>query len=202
MEIEGAGSFCLDAEVMHALGLAEGAQVAPGLLIRIAEAAGRRQARAVALGLLNRRLRSRAEVETALLQRGIQREVVVAVTAELRRQGWIDDARFAKAWVRDRLALRPRGMRRLRAELLAKGVSATVADEAIAALVPAGSEDGLALEQARSWLRRMGGLEPEVARRRLAGRLARRGYAPETIVRTLRTLLPSRQGRSDADPAA
>lgn len=202
MEIEGAGTFCLDAETMRALGLAEGARVAPGLLVRIAEAADRRQARAVALGLLRRRLRSRAEVETALLRRGIQREVIMAVTAELRRQGWIDDARFAKAWVRDRLALRPRGMRRLRAELLAKGVSASVADEAIAALVPAGSEDGLALEQARSWLRRMRGLEPEVARRRLTGRLARRGYAPETIVRTLRTLLPPRQGPPDADPAA
>jgi regulatory protein len=202
VEIEGAGSFCLDAETIRALGLTEGAPVAPDLVVRVAEFAGRRQATAVALGLLRRRLRSRAELEAGLLRRGVHREVVLAVTAELRRQGWIDDARFAKAWVRDRLALRPRGMRRLRAELLAKGVSASVADEAIAALVPAGSEDGLALEQARSWLRRMRGLEPEVARRRLVGRLARRGYAPETIVRTLRTLLPSRQGRSDADPAA
>lgn len=157
-------------------------------MARVETATAKQNGQAVALRLLERRLRSRAELEAALRRRGIPPAEVVAIVGGLRRVGWIDDARFARAWIADRLALRPSGHRRLRAELLARGISTTDADEALAALLPSTTERALALEQARRRLRRLEHLPPPVARRRLIAWLQRRGFEPAVIARVLRTL--------------
>jgi regulatory protein len=122
--------------------------------------------------------------------------------AELARDGWIDDARFARAWVRDRLALRPSGRRRLRAELMVRGVPAQVADDAITATLPEGAEDALALVQAKARFRRMGALSPPVAHRRLVGWLRRRGFGADAIARALRGLKGAHVDDPNDDPAA
>ncbi len=202
VDIEGTGSFHLDVETVRALGLVEGQEIGESVLSRVTEAAARHHARTVALRLLQRRLRSRAELEAALRRRGIARETLLAVAAELRVAGWIDDSRFARVWIQDRMALRPCGARRLRAELLAKGVSPQIADEAIAALVPRAAEEALALEQARARLNRLRGLAPVVARRRMAAWLQRRGYAADVIARTLRAVTRDHPEQPDVDPAA
>jgi regulatory protein len=167
-------------------------------LARAETATAKQNGQAVALRLLERRLRSRAELEMALRRRGIPAADVLAVVGELRRAGWIDDVRFAKSWIADRLALSPRGRRRLRIELLARGVSATDADEALAALLPSTTEQALALEQARRGLHRLRHLPPSVARRRLIAWLRRRGFGAETIAQVLRTETASGE---EGDPA-
>ncbi len=202
VDIDGAGTYRLDAETVRALGLTEGCEVDEALVAGIAGAATRLHGKTIALRLLQRRLRSRSELEAALRRRGVPREAVIAVLGDLGRDGWIDDARFARAWVRDRLALRPCGRRRLRAELLAHGVAAPVADEAVRELLSGDAEAELALEQARARWGRLRGVEPIAARRRLAGWLQRRGYAPDVIARTLRLLSPALSDRPDVDPAA
>lgn len=206
VDIEGAGTFRLDADTVHALALIEGCEADAALRARVAGAAARRQGKAIALRLLQRRLRSRAELEAALRRRGMPPEAAVAVIGELVRAGWVDDARFARAWVQDRLALRPCGGRRLRAELLAHGVSASVADDAVRALLSGDVEAELALQQAQARLVRFRRIPTIVARRRLAGWLQRRGFAPEVIALTLRRLAPALSDRSsdrpDVDPAA
>lgn len=124
----------------------------------------------------------------------------MAVIGELARSGWIDDARFARAWIADRLALRPSGARRLRAELAARGVAPAVIAEALGAQLLPEQEEALALRQAGDRLRRLRGFPPHVARRRLVGWLQRRGYSAGTIARTLRKVGPSSAGSSDDDP--
>jgi regulatory protein len=202
VEIEGVGVRHLDAETARGLHLAEGAHLDAQALHQIELAASRQEARTIVWRLLQRRLRSRAEVERALRRRNIPPDAVVAVIADLRRNGWIDDARFARSWVQDRLALRPCGPRRLRAELRVRGVSADVAEEAITTLVPRAVEDDVAMSQARARLVRLRGLPPEVARRRLAAWLQRRGFGGEIIARVLRTVTQSPPDEPDVDPAA
>lgn len=202
VDIEGKGQFRLDVKTARTLGLVEGQEIGEAVLSRVTEAAARHDARTVALRLLHRRLRSRAELETALRRRRIARETILAVSAELRVAGWIDDSRFARVWIQDRMALRPCGARRLRGELLAKGVVPQIAEEAIAALVPRAAEDTLALEQARARLKRLRGLAPVVARRRMAAWLQRRGYAADVIARALRAVTREHPDQPDVDPAA
>ncbi|MDR7417601.1 MAG: regulatory protein RecX, partial [Armatimonadota bacterium] len=119
MEIEGRGTLRVAAETARTLRLKAGAVLERAVLYEVEQAARRHEARAIAWQLLKRRLRSRAELEQALRRRHIPPDVVLTVCAELRRDGWLDDARFARSWVQDRLALRPCGPRRLRAELRA-----------------------------------------------------------------------------------
>lgn len=202
VDIEGAGTFRLDAETVHALALVKGCEADAALVARVAGAAARRLGKTIALRLLQRRLRSRAELEAGLRRRGVPPESAVAVIGELTRAGWIDDVRFAQTWVRDRLALRPCGGRRLRAELQARGVAASIADDAVRSLVPGAVEAELALQQAQARLARLRRLPPMVARRRLAGWLHRRGFASEVIARTMRALEAALSSGPDVDPAA
>ncbi|MBM3469687.1 MAG: regulatory protein RecX [Armatimonadetes bacterium] len=199
VEIEGVGRFQVDARTVGALGLAEGQAIAPEVVGRLVSAAERQRARTVALGLLQRRLRSRAELESALRRRGVPRDEALAAIGELARSGWIDDARFARAWIADRLALRPSGARRLRTELAIRGVAPAVIAEALAAQLLPEQEEAMALRQAGDRLRRLRGLPPNVARRRLVGWLQRRGYSSGTIARALRKVGPPGEGSPDDD---
>jgi len=189
-------------QTARALGLEAGSTVNATTLARMVDAAAREEARAVALRLLGRRWRSRRELEAALRRRGLPAAAIASAVGELRRQGWIDDARFARAWVQDRLALRPCGRRRLRAELLAKGIAPSLVDEVLSTLLPAAAEGDLALHQARARLARLKGLPTQTARRRLAGWLQRRGFSAEVVARVLRTLALGMSDPPDVDPAA
>ncbi|UCH78143.1 MAG: RecX family transcriptional regulator [Candidatus Coatesbacteria bacterium] len=103
-----------------------------------------------ALRYLRPRLRSRHEIEQRLRRYGYGRDVEQAVISRLAEAGYVDDRAFAEAWIRDRLRLRPKGRRALRAELAKKGV---VSEDVAAALAEADEE-----------------AEEEVARRALAPR--------------------------------
>lgn len=201
VEVEGIGRFRIDVRTASALGLAEGQHLAPDEVARLASAAERQRARTAALRLLQQRLRSRAELEVALRGRSVPREAALAVIGELARAGWIDDGRFARAWIADRLALRPSGARRLRAELAARGVAPSVIAEALQEQLLPEQEEAMALRQAQSRLQRLQGFPPHVARRRLVGWLKRRGYSAGTIANTLRKVEQTGAGNPDDDPS-
>ena len=141
--------------------------------------------------LLSIRLRSHKELADRLRRRGVSAEIVAALTADLERHGLLDDARFAQAWVRTRLALSPSGPRRLRYELAQKGVAREVINRALGETLSDRDEGALAHDVARARLRRYRGLPRQVIYRRLAGLLERRGFATGVIIRTLHDLLGS-----------
>jgi len=188
VSIEGAGTYRLGVETAARLGLQEGLDVDGVLLGRVAAAASIREGTTSALRLLQRRLRSRAELSAGLHRRGLSVPQITAVLSDLERSGWIDDQRFARLWVQDRMALRPRGARALRAELRLRGVSAEIINETINGLVPTEREEGAALEMTRRRIERLRRLPPEVARRRLIGWLQRRGFGGGAIAHALRLL--------------
>jgi regulatory protein len=198
--VERLGTLRLCAGDVATLGVVEGTLLPDAVLRRARRLATRREARAVALRLLRRRLRSRAELEEALRRRGYARDDVAAVVADLARVGWIDDARFARAWIVDRLRLRPSGRRRLFAELAARGVNRDVIRDALAAALPAADEEELALLQAAARSRRLQGVPPAAARRRLASWLQRRGFDGAAVGRAVRAVLgpADREGDGDA----
>jgi regulatory protein len=202
VDVEGAGTFRIEAGTAQALGIEAGAMLEPAVVAQIAQASARQEARSIALALLQRRLRSRMELEHALRRRKVPAEAILAVSAELRRTGWLDDARFARLWVQDRLAVRPCGPRRLTADLRAKGVEGQIIHDTIASLVPGALEDDLAARQAQVQWQRLRQHPPAVARRRLAAWLQRRGYRGEVIARVLRSTSADPIDDPNVDPAA
>jgi regulatory protein len=188
VSVAGAGSYRLRVEASDGLALHEGLEVDEGLLDRVRAAAAIHEGAAGALRLLQRRLRSRAELRAALKRRGLALPEITAVLSDLELAGWIDDRRFARLWVRDRMTLRPRGARALQAELRARGVSAEIINETLAALISPETEEDAALDVTRRKVERLRRLPPDVARRRLAGWLRRRGFGAGAIARALRLL--------------
>lgn len=140
------------------------------------------KAREAALGLLSFRARTGSELRRRLLRKEFPEEVVDATVADLVERGMVDDSSFAEMFVRDRMRFRPRGARRLAQELRAKGVAPQTAADAIGEVMEREevSELDLAREAVAKWSRRAGE-DPQRARRRLYGFLARRGFGGETV---------------------
>jgi len=148
-----------------------------------------------ALNLLARRPRSSQEVRSRLKQKGFAEPAVEEALQRLEGWNYVDDADFARYWVENREANRPRGRRLLEQELRHKGVDREVARSAIDAAEP--DEFADALELANGKLRSYSGLDPQVARRRLAGFLGRRGYGFDVIGPVLQRV--SGEAESDED---
>ncbi|MGH2662914.1 MAG: RecX family transcriptional regulator [Actinomycetota bacterium] len=108
--------------------------------------------------------------------------------------GLVDDERFAQEVA---ASMRRRGMGRRAgiSALRAKGVAAEVAEVATEE-IDQGDEETRAEEVARIRLRRLDGLQPEVARRRLLGFLLRRGFDSDAARAATRRVLEEQQEAS------
>ncbi len=98
----------------------------------------------------------------------------------------IDDEAFASAWVDARLRTRNSSRRALQAELRAKGIADDIAEAALAAVDEDAELQGaraLAAKFVRA-LPHANGLA-EADRRRLFGRLTRRGFASDVVRQVL-----------------
>lgn len=190
--LDGGQVLRVRAEDVAALGLEAEGELDAEQLGGLRERAERVRATESALRLLAVRLRSRREIEDRLRRRGAAPEVIRSVLDRLTAEGFLDDERFARLWIEGRLALRPSGGLRLRSELLRKGVAGEVIDQALRTAVSEADERRLALEVARTRLRRYRSEPAEVAYRRLAGVLHRRGFSSGAIVQALHELFGRR----------
>jgi regulatory protein len=131
-----------------------------------------------ALHFLSYRPRSSAEVRQNLSKRGISEALIEETLIRLQTTGLVNDEAFARAWVENRNAFRPRGKPALRMELRRKGLN----DEIIQSVLDSqGNEAALALTTARKYARRLSGLEWPEFRQKLSGFLARRGFSYTTL---------------------
>ena len=111
------------------------------------------------------------------------------MVADLTTRGYVDDQAFARWWAEARARGRRVGSRRLRQELLAKGIPREMAEAAIAAAFEEVGEAERALEAGR---RRLPGLRRGPGARvaaRLFDYLLRRGYPVSAVRRAVRMLL-------------
>jgi regulatory protein len=93
----------------------------------------------------------------------------------------VDDEAFARYWVENREAFRPRGKRSLRFELRRKGIAGSVIDDAVAHIDEADS----AYRAAQGRARQLDQLDYQTFRHRLSGFLQRRGFDYDTVKETV-----------------
>ena len=148
--------------------------------------------RAIAAGmdLLSYRPRSTQEIRDRLARKGFAEPAVEAAIERLAGWGYLNDGDFARRWVENRTEHRPRGSRLLAQELRHKGIDRELIGETLeeadldelAAALQAGER------KAQSYAK----LESAVAKRRLSGFLARRGFAGGTVRQATEQLLGER----------
>ncbi len=133
------------------------------------------------LKFLERRLHSRAELARKLARQEFFQAMIEEVLDDLTRLGYVDDDRFAHARASSAAQHKHHGRRRAKTELLKAGIGGATADRALDDVYrladPLAVPRALAMRQSAR-LRR---LDPLVARRRLSGMLARRGFDYDAI---------------------
>lgn len=149
-------------------------------------------ARLAAFDLLARKAWSARDLHRRLRRRGAPDEVAQAVVAELASRGYVDDAAFARFWAESRARSRRVGSRRLRQELLQKGIARDVVTTAVAAAFEEAPEALRCLEAGRRRLPALLRRGAERAAPRLRDYLARRGYPPAMVMRTVAALTGAR----------
>lgn len=130
-----------------------------------------------ALRFLSVRTRSESEIRQYLRKRKVADDVLEQTLIRLRSSRLADDGQFAQAWVENRNTFRPRGQRALAWELQRKGVSAPIAQAALASV----DEPALAYQAASKRARQLANLPWEEFRSKLSGFLARRGFPYSAI---------------------
>jgi regulatory protein len=139
------------------------------------------QAKLAAERLLGVRMRSERELRQRLLQKGFPAEAVDETIAVFLRVHLLDDAEFARLWVRDRLRLRPRSSAFLRRELRLKGVRDDIITQVLSEAFEEKEDIDVARELAAAYRRKHPGLDADVLKRRLAGFLQRKGYSASVV---------------------
>lgn len=137
--------------------------------------------------LLKFRLRSEHELYSRLKKKGFPENTIRKAVSFLKEKGFVDDSIFAQAWLNSRLK-RPFGLRRITQELKLKGVGREVIAEQVRGLKESYSEEKVVEELARLKLDKMKSIEPQKARQRLYGYLARRGFSSAAIIDVINKL--------------
>jgi regulatory protein len=119
---------------------------------------------------------------------GIAEEDIEAALIDLEAVDLVDDERFARELAAHEVDRRLAGRRAALASLRKAGVARDMAERAVEE-ASGEDEEARAEELARSRVRRLGNLPPEVAYRRLLGFLQRRGYDGETARAVCRRVL-------------
>jgi len=142
----------------------------------------------VAVRALMRRGHSVNEMQKLLARRADNELLVKVVLARMRENGQLDDARYAKQFVRQRTEIRRQGKYRITRDLRARGVPDEHIEAALAESAEQTDETALVRQRIERKLKLTRG---EVDERKIASlyrSLMRAGFAPDLIRRELQSM--------------
>lgn len=198
--IDGTIAATVSAELIGQLGLRVGRRIDEVEAVQLSRAAARLEVFDKAVELLSVRARSVRDLEGRLRRAGAERDAIAGALERLQTLGFLDDSTYARQLARSRVLSGGVSKRHIVLELQKRGVARDVADAAIAETLADVDldEDAAARAAAEKRWRTLASLDAETRRRRLYAYLARRGYSPDVIARTLRELSADR-GTADDD---
>lgn len=172
VNVELDGRFAFGLAKVEAARLRLGQELTEADIARLQESDSREKIHERALRLLAVRPRSETEIRNNLRRHKIAESLIDAEISRLRETGLLNDETFARLWVENRVAFRPRSQRVLQAELKRKGIPAELSQAALAGA----NDEASAYQLAAARARRLQALPRPEFRRKLAEYLARRGF--------------------------
>lgn len=145
-----------------------------------------------ALNLLAARAYTVRNLRRKLEQKGFDKIESGDAVDRLMERGYLDDAKYATEFARQRLVSGGASVRRVEQQLAQRGIARDVAKSAAAAAAeeegidPVASMEKIAAKKAAS----MADLEPLVSRRRLFAFLVRKGYDLDDVKRVVSRIFP------------
>jgi len=131
--------------------------------------------------LLAVRDRSEKELRIRLKTKNYSDRRIDEVIEYLKEINLIDDARFAREWIKSRTALKPKGIPALKNELLKKGIDRAIIDSLINKRDLGYSEYDTAKTLADRKIESLGGLKGIKRKKTVYNYLARRGFSFDVI---------------------
>lgn len=187
--IDDGRTLTITEETYVRFGLADGQALDPDRLREMEVADGVARAMMEAHRLIDHRMRTRRELAVRLRSRGRPEEVIAEVLDRLENVGLIDDGRFARQWIDERLRSRPVGLSLLRRELRQKGIDAEIIETALEEREDGEEETDRAFEALRRQSHRYARLDRDAAHRRMVAFLGRRGFGPHVIYHVVHRVL-------------
>jgi len=182
--IEEAFAFGVHVDLVVAFGIQKGRTLSVDEQQRFVEADEVRTANTIALDYLSYRARTEHEVQQKLIRSGFDASIAERTVDRLRALDYLDDAAYARAYVEARFRNRGYGPRRLRSDLLRRGVPARIIDAALDAVVnPEDVLEAARLHAAKRWPRLATETDPNKRRKKLSEYLVRRGFSYDTVRR-------------------
>lgn len=178
------GEFAFGLARITAAWLQVGQNLDEAKIVALLEEDARERAWQQALLYLSYRPRSEAEIRQNLRRHDLPEPVIEDTLDKLRRDGFADDLQFARAWVENRAAFRPRGRRLLALELRQKGLP----DEVIHSALQGVDDEALAYAAALKTARRLRVQERSMFRKKLSDFLLRRGFSYPVIATVVERL--------------
>jgi regulatory protein len=196
--VDGSTIAILSLDGIERLGVRLGVAYGESLANRVAVEAAALHTFDRALAMLAARPRAARDLEHMLVRKGELAEHVAAAVQRLIALGALDDAKFARQFIRAKISGAGLSRRRLQSELWRRGVARDVIDAALAEVLEVDEVDESAqiAQVAAKKLRTLRSLDAATARRRLYAFLARRGYDGSAIRRVMDALPAS--GDSEA----
>lgn len=146
-----------------------------------------KKAKGYALRLFKLRPRAVAELRQKMTDKGHASDVISAVIEDFLALGVLDDAAFAKAWMRSRLN-KPMGFRRIARELADKGIAKGLVQVAWAEIREDYDEFQVARTLAVKRAEKYTNIDPLKRKKRVMDYLARRGFQMDIIMKVIRAL--------------
>jgi regulatory protein len=190
ISVDGSDTATLSLDAIERLGIRIGAPVTDSLANRIGVEVAALHTFDRALAMLAARPRASRDLERMLVRKGEPADHATAAVARLITLGALDDAQFARQFIRSKMAGAGLSRRRLQSELWRRGVARDVIDAALAEVLVEDEvdEDAQIAQVAAKKLRTLRSLDPATMRRRLYAFLARRGYESSAIRRVMDAL--------------
>lgn len=180
----------VSAETLLRFGLRVGDEIAPALIQAIEKAEELVGAKGVALRFLTVRPRTEREIRDKLREKEFGDEEIAQTIASLKASGLLDDAAFARMYIRDALAGRGAGKILLKKKLLLLGIDKSTVDEALEETFAGVDVQAAALALARQFVKKTQNLKkdepPQKRRNRVSSFLMRKGYGWDTIEAVLK----------------
>ena len=179
--VDGQFAFGCNVNVVARFRLREGMSLDDEQRRQIEAGEVRQEAFDHAMRLIGGRMQTERELRTKLGRRAYGPAVVDAVIADLKRLGYVDDARLAQTRAADQARVKRHGKQRAVQELVKSGVARPTAERAVAEAYQGVDPGAAAAEVAAKKAASLKRLDPLTAKRRLVGFLQRRGFDYEAV---------------------
>ena len=181
--LDGKYGFGIDLETFVKLGLKVEQELSEDEVEKIIEKAEFQKSLDKLLRFATLRPRSEREVNDWFRKKRIHESLYKKLTRKLKDLDLLDDEKFARWWVDQRLSFRPRGKRALESELIGKGIDRKIIKTVLSETDV--DEIGIARELIKKKGYKWDRLPPLEARKKKSEFLARKGFGWDVIKKVI-----------------